>query len=44
MLDCTKCLWSSPEACRVCKAEQKEQEQKEAKYQEIMVKQSKSAK
>ena len=24
MLDCTKCKWSNPETCRICKAEQRE--------------------
>ena len=26
MLDCSKCKWSNPETCRICKAEQKEKE------------------
>lgn len=26
MLDCKSCKWSEPETCRICKAEQKEEE------------------
>jgi hypothetical protein len=25
-MDCSKCAWSNPETCRICKAEQKERE------------------
>ena len=39
MLDCSKCQWSHPETCKVCKAERLEQRTLEVAQQIVKVKQ-----